>query len=92
MSDFMVPEITPKTYGVCVETVNGTHYFPQTVAINAEEASAYIDSGSTIESVTVVRGYFGRYSAPGYLDCTEWEYDTNLRRLKKTLREMYGSV
>lgn len=34
--------------------------------------------------------YAGRYSAPGYLDCTDWEYDTNLRRLRRTLRETYG--
>jgi NAD-dependent SIR2 family protein deacetylase len=34
--------------------------------------------------------YAGRYSAPGYMDCTEWEYDTNKHRLKATLRELYG--
>jgi len=34
--------------------------------------------------------YAGRYSAPGYLDCTPWEYDTNVRRLERTLRELYA--
>ncbi len=34
--------------------------------------------------------YAGRYSAPGYLDCTDWIYETNLRRLEKELKEMYG--
>lgn len=34
--------------------------------------------------------YAGHYSAPGYLDCTDWFYDTNLRRLEKDLRDMYG--
>lgn len=34
--------------------------------------------------------YAGRYSAAGYLDCTEWEFDTNKRRLGRTLRDMYG--
>jgi hypothetical protein len=33
--------------------------------------------------------YAGRYSAPGYLDCTEWNFDTNKARLIKTLRDMY---
>ena len=35
--------------------------------------------------------YAGRYSAPGYLDCTEWSYDTNKRRLEKELRAMYDN-
>ena len=34
--------------------------------------------------------YAGRYSAPGYLDCTEWSYDTNKRRLEKELRYLYA--
>lgn len=34
--------------------------------------------------------YAGRYSAPGYLDCTDWSYDANKRRLVKELRDMYG--
>jgi len=34
--------------------------------------------------------YAGRYSAPGYMDCTGWHYDTNLRRLTRELRELYG--
>lgn len=34
--------------------------------------------------------YAGRYSASGYLDCTEWELGTNKRRLERELRETYG--
>lgn len=34
--------------------------------------------------------YAGRYSAPGYLDCTEWNYSKNLRKLKAELRDYYG--
>ena len=30
--------------------------------------------------------YAGRLSAPGYLDCTDWEFETNLRRLEQSLR------
>jgi DNA-directed RNA polymerase subunit RPC12/RpoP len=36
------------------------------------------------------RQYAGRYSASGYLDCTEWHYGANLRNLKRELRAMYG--
>lgn len=34
--------------------------------------------------------YAGRYSAPGYMDCTDWAYDTNEARLRRELRSMYG--
>lgn len=35
--------------------------------------------------------YAGRYSMPGYLDCTEWHYGKNLRKLEKELRDFYGN-
>jgi DNA-directed RNA polymerase subunit RPC12/RpoP len=34
--------------------------------------------------------YAGRYSASGYMDCTDWEYDTNKRRLERSLRSLYA--
>lgn len=34
--------------------------------------------------------YAGRYSANGYMDCADWYYGSNLRELKKALRDMYG--
>ena len=33
--------------------------------------------------------YAGRYSMPGYLDCTDWLYGKNKRKLIKELRDMY---
>lgn len=36
------------------------------------------------------RQYAARYSAPGYLDCTDWSYDSNKRRLEREVRSMYG--
>ena len=45
------------------------------------------DRTTYVESKNV---YAGRYSAPGYLDCTDWHYDTNKRRLEKELRAMYA--
>lgn len=36
------------------------------------------------------RSYAGRYSADGYMDCTDWRFDTNKRRLARELRDMYG--
>lgn len=34
--------------------------------------------------------YAARYSAPGYLDCTDWTYGRNKRALIREVREMYG--
>lgn len=34
--------------------------------------------------------YAGRYSAPGYMDCTDWNFGTNKRELERELRDMYG--
>jgi hypothetical protein len=36
------------------------------------------------------RQYAGRYSAPGYMDCTDWSFSPNKRTLEKELRDMYG--
>lgn len=34
--------------------------------------------------------YAARYSAPGYMDCTDWHYGRNKRLLMRELRDMYG--
>lgn len=34
--------------------------------------------------------YAARYSAPGYLDCTDWHYGTNRRALIREVRDLYG--
>ena len=34
--------------------------------------------------------YAARYSANGYLDCTEWEFDTNARRLEREIKRQYA--
>lgn len=51
------------------------------------------ECGGTIDSDTFAAhkpSYAGRYSAPGYMDATEWSYGTNRRRLERELRDMYG--
>lgn len=43
------------------------------------------------EAIEVTKpGYLGRYSMPGYLDCTDWEFSTSLRKLQASLRAMHG--
>jgi NAD-dependent SIR2 family protein deacetylase len=51
------------------------------------------DCGGTTRADSFVdcgRQYAGRYSAPGYMDCTEWCYRANKRTLARDLRSMYG--
>ena len=49
------------------------------------------DLRGTLQDVVYVKSaWWGRYSAPGYLDCTDWQHDTNRRRLERTLRDYYG--
>jgi hypothetical protein len=36
------------------------------------------------------RHYAARYSADGYMDCTDWHYGTNLRELLREVRDLYG--
>ena len=52
-----------------------------------KECSHYVDKETYSERKGM---YAGRYSAPGYMDCTDWHYDTNKRRLEKELRAMYA--
>lgn len=35
--------------------------------------------------------YAGRYSAPGYMDCTDYSYGKNKRALARELRDLYGN-
>lgn len=44
-------------------------------------------AGHCVQEIEVIRGYFARLSAPGYLDCTEWcAYDT-LKEARESLRD-----
>ena len=36
------------------------------------------------------RQYAARYSAPGYMDCTEWTFGRNKRQLIREVRDLYG--
>lgn len=57
----------------------GTYY--------CRDCGGYVDPETFIEHK---RSYAGRYSANGYMDCTDWHYDTNRRRLERELRDLYG--
>lgn len=43
----------------------------------------------TVSSVEYVKGFFGRYSAPGYLDATPWVFGHTRAEVEQEL-EFYG--
>lgn len=84
-------------FGWRVETKQGTEYLPDDVvpippetcpAATEEDFADYVED--EVESIEMIHGYFGRYSAPGYLDCTSWSFDTDAQTLRNELERMYG--
>jgi hypothetical protein len=83
--------------GWIAETDNGCVVIYDWNAPDVEALSARIgekvwigDHFGTLEGVSYVRGYFGRMSAPGYLDCTPWEYSASRAELERLLSDLYG--
>jgi hypothetical protein len=88
---FTIP-VAEKLAAYHVETENGTEIVPETVcgALRNEACLTPYESvenlaalepyleGSRVESVERREGWYGRLSASGYLDCTEWQgpYET----------------
>lgn len=70
-----------------VETADGCeHLVPPGELVVPGERCEFVDSAAVVVGVEVLtKGWVGRWSAPGYLDCTEWEYNSNLRELAKSL-------
>lgn len=101
---FMKPYIYSNMTGWQVETDNGTEFLPgdvvpvpSSLAIGAtiDGEDSILDSlhdycEGKIQSAEVVQGYFGRYSADGYMDCTSWDFDTDKQALADRLDEYYG--
>ena len=53
------------------------------------EVSQYVESDE-IYSIEHRRGFYGRYSAPGYLDATDWTWGDSADEVQADLERMYG--
>ena len=54
-----------------------------------QECGGEMDADTFWESRS--RNYYAaRFSAPGYMDCTEWDYGKNARKLEREVKDMYG--
>lgn len=60
---------------------DGTAQCPQCCIGHADPAT-YVESRRP--------HYAARYSAPGYMDCTDWNFGTNRRALVRETRDLYG--
>lgn len=73
------------------EWANGDHNdrrdAMQAGTLRCDECHGVVDADTFMQCK---RSYAGRYAAPGYMDCTDWHYGTNLRALARELDEMYG--
>lgn len=50
----------------------------------------YCESGATEIECRVL--FYGRYSAPGYMDCTDWHWADTEAELLEVLHDMYGDA
>jgi hypothetical protein len=83
-----------KSDGYEIETDRGCSYFIPSEVLAGDPAGADLATIAQYQPENVdgrpirtriVRGYFGRWTAPGYLDCTDWEFATSKRELLKSL-------
>ena len=65
---------------------NGDRDAMQAGTLRCTECSGCADS----ETFCSAGGHYAaRYSMPGYMDCTEWSYGKNSRKLARDVRDFY---
>ena len=60
---------------------------------NLQNGSYRCDCGGTTDADTFHdcgRQYAARYSANGFLDCTDWHFGKNKQKLVREVRDLYG--
>lgn len=104
MSTHLQPELTERTQWLQIAGDGGIAYIPMDVISLADLADVplgeYVtlpecirqycpeSADSTQGTLTIVTGYGLRLSAPGYLDCTDWDVYTSLREARAAQRRM----
>ena len=93
MSDFMQIETESANGALEVTTELGETFYVSaydaTLTDGEYDVSDYrpeMVTGAVASIVTLTRGYLARLSAPGYLDCTDWEYGTDKRELTRRVK------
>lgn len=88
---FMCDEI------VCMRRNNAKYAFyivdddsPACVSEWIESAKIYTSLRGEITEIEYHEGYIGRWTMPGYMDCSEWETAETESELMENLRDHYG--
>lgn len=96
---FMTPELTQKLHGYSVQSSFGISFLPGDIlpfwpadSVDSDELAILLEpyTEGEIYEVERIYGYFGRYSAPGYLDATDWLFDVSKAALVQELDDLYG--
>ncbi len=99
LAEFMEKQIHGPMDGVYVEMKSGGEayflpWFPENQKRDgeptAEAVAKLIGSDVLPETVERVKGFFGRYSAPGYLDATDWIFGDTKEEVEAELSNIYG--
>lgn len=95
----MKPDIQFGVFDI-IETKNGTQIVPIGTYCD-DEILKLIDNTNVHDLITALNkglynqleGWFARFSAPGYMDCTDWNgpYDSELHAMRE-LDEQYGPL
>ena len=69
---------------------NGRRDAMQNGTLTCDECGGRADPETFSESKPRRGWYAARFSAPGYLDRTDWHYGTSRRKLEREVRDFYG--
>jgi hypothetical protein len=67
---------------------NGARDAMQAGTLECDQCSGHADPETFVDLGR--KFYAARYSADGYMDCTEWAYGPNKRALLREVRDLYG--
>lgn len=87
-----------KGSGILVSHNDGsTTFLPEDVvglSPSARALAPYVEGDLDLEDgkpiIEVFDGYYGRLSAPGYMDCADWVWGNTEAEVRVTLDDLYG--
>lgn len=72
-----------------VETNAGTEIVPSFLVKDETHISDYLQGTHIVAIETLALGIVWRLSAAGYMDCTEWNYSSDLASARKECEALY---
>ena len=97
-SDFMEPQVY-EADGLQVDTTQGIVFIPEVTMPKSADVPDFfpsikdyleVDKSQDVYDIERIHGWFGRYSAPGYLDATDWIFGNTEEEVREELERLYG--